>query len=336
MEKGFKKIILFGMPLLIVILALKSSGIRSDTHVAFSWKSSLVPCSEGNPIVFGSAPYTCACLNSLPSPSISDPLPFSSAERDALFHPLAMSYLQLTKAAVLNLIYDDQPFKITGEAWPGQALTMVGLRRLDNLQAILQDCIASKVSGDFIEAGAWRGGASIFAASVFHAYGQLGPRIVWVADSFQGIPPVNTTLHPADKAHVGAESLEIHRGNSEAKVWDSFSKFGFSDPKVVRLLTGYFEHTLPRFAGRHSLFAVVRLDGDTYASTLQSLTWLYPRLSIGGYVIIDDFFDWIGCFRAVSDYRTQHKIDEAIVPVWHKNSEAHRGAWWRKTKQIQF
>ena len=54
---------------------------------------------------------------------------------------------------------------------------------------------------DFIETGAWRGGSSIFAASVLEYYGELGTRSVWLADSFKGIPPVKPGLFPADAAH---------------------------------------------------------------------------------------------------------------------------------------
>jgi O-methyltransferase len=88
---------------------------------------------------------------------------------------------------------------------------MTGLRRIDNLQMVLEDVIVRQLDGDFIELGVWKGGLCILATSIFHAYKQYN-RKVFLADSFDGIPAVNTSAYPADEAHVGTNNLEILSG----------------------------------------------------------------------------------------------------------------------------
>jgi O-methyltransferase/8-demethyl-8-(2,3-dimethoxy-alpha-L-rhamnosyl)tetracenomycin-C 4'-O-methyltransferase len=68
----------------------------------------------------------------------------------------------------------------------------------------------------------------------------------------------------------------------------------------------------------------VRLDGDLYESTMDGLTNLYPGLSIGGFMIIDDY-GWDNCRQAVEDYREEHAIEEPIERIdWV-------GAYWRRS-----
>ena len=80
---------------------------------------------------------------------------------------------------------------------PSDAETMIGLKRLDNLQNCIVDVLKQDVPGDLIEAGAWRGGATIFMRAVLQAYGDT-ERNVWVADSFEGLPKPNEAAYPAD------------------------------------------------------------------------------------------------------------------------------------------
>ena len=77
---------------------------------------------------------------------------------------------------------------------------------------------------------------------------------------------------------------------------------------------GWFEDTLPVL--RNETFAVVRLDGDLYGSTMTSLANLYPALSPGGFVIVDDYGDhqW-AAGQAVDDYRSEHGIDDPLHRV---------------------
>lgn len=240
-------------------------------------------------------------------------------------------------------------------------LTMIGRRRLDNTQQLLQAVIAEGIPGDFIETGTWRGGSAMFATAVLSIYGQLerpgvaGGRWVWLADSFKGIPEVKPEQFPDDVVHSGAETLSAHEQNSAASVLSSFERLGLlkdgegatsRDVGPVRILEGYFNVTLPvpvqqaTFAKRR--FSLIRCDGDTYESTSQGLNALYKHLSVGGFVVIDDYMDWIGARKATTDFRKKHNISSPIVPVYHDNvrfqeharGEIPRGVWWRKTAEF--
>lgn len=196
--------------------------------------------------------------------------------------------------------------------------TMVGVKRLDNLQACIVDVLRDRIPGDVIETGVWRGGASIFMRAVLHAYG-ITDRLVWVADSFQGLPKPDPERYPADandelwKASVLAVSLDEVKAN--------FAAYGLLDDQV-RFLVGWFCDTLPTAPIQR--LAVLRLDGDLYQSTIDALSALYPRLSPGGYVIVDDYGAMASCRQAVDDYRREHAITEPIERIdW-------TGVFWRR------
>ena len=80
----------------------------------------------------------------------------------------------------------------------------------------------------------------------------------------------------------------------------------------MRFLVGWFKDTLPRAPIEQ--LAVVRLDGDLYESTMDAIEVLYPKLSVGGYLIVDDM-SWEGCAKAVHEFRQQHGIREPMVPI---------------------
>ena len=92
----------------------------------------------------------------------------------------------------------DRERRAEGMDWPLSAATMVGLRRLDNIQACVERIVEEDVPGDLIETGVWRGGASIFMRGALEAYGDR-ERTVWVADSFQGLPKPDGERYPRDE-----------------------------------------------------------------------------------------------------------------------------------------
>ena len=109
-------------------------------------------------------------------------------------------YLDLMKRCLTNLIYQDhnilhghqKPFdehvRTDGRDWPACAHTMVGLKRLDNLQFCVEDVLTRGVPGDLMETGVWRGGATILMRAILKVHG-VTDRCVWAADSFEGLPP---------------------------------------------------------------------------------------------------------------------------------------------------
>ena len=234
-------------------------------------------------------------------------------------------YLDLLKRTLTDSLYDvvDPAIRREGRDWPARACTMIGLERLDNLQRCIEDVVAKGVAGDFIETGVWRGGATIFMRALLKLDG-VSDRTVWVADSFKGLPPPDASRYPADdgdRHHTMAPlavSLDAVRAN--------FEKFAVLDDGV-RFLEGWFEETLSTPAIRQ--LAILRLDGDMYSSTMQALEQLYPRLSAGGYVIVDDYGAVPGCRQAVDDFRARNGITDVMSAIdW-------TGVFWQRGSQLE-
>lgn len=210
---------------------------------------------------------------------------------------------------------DDRRLRAAGLDWPLHGLTMVGLNRLDDLQACVESVVRDGVEGDLVEAGAWRGGASILMRATLDSLG--ADRTVYVADSFQGFPAADDLgdLNATDFLAVPVEEVR-----------DSFARFGLE--QGVRLVPGFFEETLPALVGGR--WAVVRLDADTYEATRASLDALYPGLAVGGYLIVDDYgvMDRQECRRAVDEFRARHGITEPLEEVdwtcvrWRRQHDA--------------
>src|SRR5207247_1758424 len=101
-----------------------------------------------------------------------------------------------------------------GGDWPPppRAHTMIGLKRLDNLQYCVESAIKDRIPGDLIETGVWRGGAGIFMRAILKAHGD-NTRLVWLADSFAGLPPPNAADYPADAgdSHHHEDVLSVSR-----------------------------------------------------------------------------------------------------------------------------
>ncbi|HCW00096.1 MAG TPA: macrocin O-methyltransferase [Acidimicrobiaceae bacterium] len=206
-----------------------------------------------------------------------------------------------------------------GRDWPASAETMIGRRRLDNLVDCLTMVLDNDVPGDLMETGVWRGGATVLMRGALAAWGDDN-RSVWVADSFRGLPPPDAETWPADKGVdlSEVEALAVSRPEVEA----SFARYGLLDSQV-RFLEGWFADTLP--TAPIERLALLRLDGDLYQSTWEALENLYPKLSVGGILIVDDYGAFEPCRQAVEDYRARCNISDVVVPVdW-------TGVWWQRT-----
>jgi O-methyltransferase len=206
-----------------------------------------------------------------------------------------------------------------GLDWPAEAETMIGMQRLTSLQQCVETVLDDDIPGDLIECGVWRGGACILMRAVLAAYGDH-TRSVWLADSFQGVPRSDPATYKADKG-IRANYAAGILGVSEADVRANFERYGLLDDRV-RFLPGWFKDTL--HDAPIERISVLRLDGDLYESTIQGLEALYPRLSSGGFCIIDDYQAVKACAQAVNDYRAKHGIAEEIVDI------DGTGVLWRK------
>jgi len=226
-------------------------------------------------------------------------------------------YLDLLVKALANLIYGPpvlDPWKdglFRPDAQPGRdrnspAHTMVGVLRLENVRELSQQAIDQGIPGDFIETGVWRGGCCILMRGVLAA-NSVRNRKIYVADSFEGLPPPKPDLFPQDAGDTLYTWRELAVPLEEVKA--NFRRYDLLDDQVV-FVKGFFSDTLPKLdAGP---FALMRLDGDMYESTYVALEHLYPKLSPGGFVIIDDYGAIEACRQAVTDYRTRTGIEATI------------------------
>lgn len=203
----------------------------------------------------------------------------------------------------------DPEMRFIGGDWPSDAETMVGMVRLNNIQECVTEIIEKKIPGDIIETGVWRGGASIFMAAILKAYRETA-RTVWVADSFKGPPPPEADAHPTDVGDPLVKFRDLAVSLEEVR--ENFLRYDLLSNQV-RFLPGYFQDTLS--TAPIEKLAILRLDGDMYDSTLVALESLYPRLSVGGYVIVDDYSALESCKQAVNDYRDQEGITDEIRGV---------------------
>jgi hypothetical protein len=182
---------------------------------------------------------------------------------------------------------------------------MVGKRRLDNVQACVEDVLSKNIPGDLMETGVWRGGTSIFMRALLKIHGILD-RTVWAADSFEGMPVPTSNTDGADLHHLDYLRVSLEQ------VKANFARFDLLDNQV-KFLKGWFCDSLPNApVGR---LAILRLDGDMYSSTMDSLRNLYHKVSPGGYVIVDDYYSWEPCQRAVSDFLRENKISATIQDI---------------------
>jgi O-methyltransferase len=249
------------------------------------------------------------------------PGPQAEQLRTAYLELLKLSLCDLTASSTISvgalpdgvvmsreLRGDARRLRAAGMDWPLQGLTMVGLRRLDDLQRCVEAVVRDGVPGDLIEAGAWRGGAALLMRATLDSLGD--ERTVYVADSFQGFP---------DGAAAGLSGFDFLAVPLE-EVRESFARLGLE--RNVEFVPGFFEETLAGLAGRR--WALVRLDADTYEPTRAALHALYPGLEPGGFLVLDDYGSFEGCREAVDEFRREHGIAEPIEEI------DFTGARWRR------
>jgi hypothetical protein len=206
-----------------------------------------------------------------------------------------------------NIAQYRYPWREEGMDTPSLALTMIGIKRLHNFRTLILKAIEDGVGGDILEAGVWRGGASILARAILRAVGDTTRRVI-LADSFEGLPPPDPAF-PLD----ASSNLHEHRelAISLQTVQTNFAKFDLLDDRVV-FLKGWFRDTM--LTAPVTNLAVLRLDGDMYESTLDPLTHLFDKVSPGGWVIVDDYF-LAPCKAAVSDFLGTRGLKPEIIPI---------------------
>ena len=254
-------------------------------------------------------------------------------------HPLesepARRYLELLRHCLCRDLFPDERYDMSkgylqkmpfdaglrkeGKDWPTEAVTMVGSKRLQNLEKCCRLALQEGIAGDFVEAGIWRGGCAILMRAIL-AMASDGSRKVWLFDSFSGLPKPNVKDFPQDEPDR-LWTFNEYLAVSLEEVKANFARFNLLDEQT-RFVEGWFRDTIPR--AQIDSISVLRLDGDLYESTWLALTHFYPKISAGGFLIVDDYA-LPTCKAAVDDFRSQHSIDSAITEIdW-------TGIFWRKS-----
>jgi hypothetical protein len=153
-----------------------------------------------------------------------------------------------------------------------------------------------ELEGCIVECGVWRGGMIAGIADI------LGDRReYYLFDSFEGLPSATAIDGRALQAWQANINAPSYYNNCTAAVAEAETAMKKSSATRYSLVKGWFEDTLPDFAPPKKI-ALLRLDGDLYKSTVTCLKWLYPLVADEGIVIIDDYWPWDGCARAVHEF----------------------------------
>lgn len=187
-----------------------------------------------------------------------------------------------------------------------RAYTMTSPERLFALIQAVRHVSSASVPGDIVECGVWRGGSMMAAALTLIACSDTR-RGLHLFDTFEGMTPP-TTKDVAMDGRAASTLLRSPRTTDPESVW---CYAGIDEVRAAMGSTGYpaerihyiqgrVEDTIPRSAPAR--IAVLRLDTDWYESTRHELEHLYPLLSPGGLLIVDDYGHWAGCRQAVDEY----------------------------------
>jgi len=207
--------------------------------------------------------------------------------------------------------------RLEGLDHPIRGHTMIGIKRLTNVENSLDYIRTNNIDGDIIETGVWRGGCCIFMQLYLALY-QMSKN-VFVADSFEGLPRPDIARYPQDSGdvHYTYENLKI----SLEEVKNNFIAYNALGDNVF-FLKGWFKDTLTNNEQIQKL-SLLRLDGDMYGSTMDVLTSLYPKLTDKGVIIVDDYCLG-GCKLAIHDFKTSQNITDQHTQV------DQCGIWWIK------
>jgi hypothetical protein len=203
--------------------------------------------------------------------------------------------------------------------------TMTSPIRCCRLWDSCKQVLDGNIPGCFVECGVWKGGSSAMMALAVKNAGQK--RHLHLFDSFEGLP------EPTEKD--GEQAAIYSGGRNQGKLatvnqcWaglDEVRHLILDEIKVPEELAhfhvGWFQNTIPVDAGQLGLIALLRLDGDWYDSTKICLEHLYPLLSPGGIIILDDYYYWEGCRKATDEYRLKNNINSPIQQI-----DVDAGSW---------
>jgi hypothetical protein len=164
-------------------------------------------------------------------------------------------------------------------------------------------------SGCIVECGTWRGGMIAGIAEI------LGPdRRYFVFDSFEGLPPAEEIDGEAALKWQAGTDHKDYYDNCAAPIEFAEKAMALSGAKNYQIIKGWFNETLPRFEPPEKI-ALLRLDADWFESTTTCLECLAPHLAPDGIIVIDDYYAWDGCSKAVHHYLAKTESPARIVQM---------------------
>ena len=199
--------------------------------------------------------------------------------------------------------FDQESISIIRSVGP---YTMTSPERVFSLIQAVRYVIGAGVRGSIVECGVWRGGSMMAVASALRLMGEVSTDL-YLFDTFEGMPrPTDADVWVSgekaseifDRTKMGQDSSDWCRSPIE-EVQKNLSATGYPLERMS-FIKGKVEETIPQSAPER--IALLRLDTDFYASTKHELVHLYPRLSPGGVLIVDDYGDWKGSRKAVDEY----------------------------------
>lgn len=167
------------------------------------------------------------------------------------------------------------------------------------------------IDGCVVECGTWRGGMIGGVAQL------LGNREYHLFDSFEGLPEAKEVDGAAAIAWQNDKNSPGYFDNCSAEMGYAEKAMKLSGAQNYFIKKGWFSETLPHF-DKSKKIAILRLDGDWYESTMDCLTNLYDNVVPGGVIIMDDYYAWDGCARAVHDFLSRRNLPDRIMQ-WNNN-----------------
>jgi O-methyltransferase len=210
--------------------------------------------------------------------------------------------------------------------------TMLSKRRLVTLYQQVEYCEKNSISGAFVECGVWKGGAMGLMALANLRFGNE-PRSLHLFDAFDDICEPDSSVDGERAVHEVKEFTKgVGRNDGRLQplkgFYDSLGGAGTLDDsrellenkinypeEMINYHVGWFQDTLPNDIERIEQIAILRLDGDWYASTKVCLEYLFDKVVKGGVVIIDDYGAYEGCRKAVDEYLISKHIKVYLASV---------------------
>lgn len=227
----------------------------------------------------------------------------------SVLHHLGIDVVKYHSEQALPLDFDDAVSRTYSKVKP---FTMTSPERIFALCEAVKYIVTNNIPGDVVECGVWKGGSMMAVADTLLSLNHQ-ERHLYLFDTFDGMS--DPSEH--DLNFRGENATKLLKESSKQKedsVWcyaqidavkAAMHSIGYDENKI-HLVKGKVEDTLPEQSP--STIALLRLDTDWYNSTRHELIHLFPRISPGGVIIIDDYGYWQGARKAVDEYIKENKI----------------------------